>query len=756
MTTPINLNPVKPKINRNIKGNMLALVGGITLVVFLLLGYFALNYARLQGTNQIQTTAIEAAAITAAADLSRIVYDDPNFGYIALSDHPPIAPANNGKFASDGYPLSVQSINTLLGTILLDSQIVNTLSLDSSSKNYMNQLVQSDYTNAVKAATSLSTLLMSATNGNTNVTDWYDNTVNVLADAQTAYNTNLKNGLTQGGVIQANNLKLSLGYLNQASPTNIPTPNNYYNYTTTGNPNYCYLANQNYSDSAGNNYVFSSIGDSVHLVSNNLFSQSQLVSSQTLIPTIVKASISQTIALTPDGKNNQTVIKTACAQPYNQMDPKPNPGALNIRFPQGALPHLISPISIITDPQSQGSVAPSTGPFKAIGNTRPGGSLVPFTGSNIPSTVAQATVGGLYHWLRHAGVKPIYDPTVAASININVPATTTGQQTLAVGDINTILNTTFKSPKNVMFKVVGLNSPSGATPPGNKPVVTAVYDKWYPSVYTFTFDTAGRIVAQLVDINNYSQPPDTLGSLVNDQQLLFYASPGNPKKGPPKQALVAHPGYYTFTDNQMFKTAIRVQGPNGGTATPLISLNASPLPQSLTNPLTAVTATTPGNIPPAQWAKQSINSVNTTFGPVLAVLNSVLNLTIVPTDDNANPGPHPLDAITTNFKTPHSHSTPYSSWTQFNATIRDNSIKLGKTNGGIQGGSPNQSGLNTIISTNPSLSNFISSGLKVRPSYLVNGTVSDIRFFTTHQFTGDVSSSSTTDYNPNPLSNPNN
>ncbi len=174
-------------------GNILILSLSLAIGLLIVIGVFMVNYNRFQGTVQMQTSAIEAAALTTAGDISKIVYNDPYFGYVALSDHPPIAPSTStSMFASDGYPLPVQSINVIIGTIALDSQIINNMSssVNNQTLAYMNQLVNTDYNNLQNTVTKLTSLLQSAVSGSI-CTDWYGNSVNILKDAQTAYNNNL-------------------------------------------------------------------------------------------------------------------------------------------------------------------------------------------------------------------------------------------------------------------------------------------------------------------------------------------------------------------------------------------------------------------------------------------------------------------------------------------------------------------------------------------------------------------------------------
>ncbi|HEY9784259.1 MAG TPA: pilus assembly protein TadG-related protein, partial [Candidatus Obscuribacterales bacterium] len=70
---------------RRPRGNMIVMITALTAGVVIALLFFALAYTRMLGGNQEQRTAIEAAALAAAKDLSRIVIEDPNFGWIGLS-----------------------------------------------------------------------------------------------------------------------------------------------------------------------------------------------------------------------------------------------------------------------------------------------------------------------------------------------------------------------------------------------------------------------------------------------------------------------------------------------------------------------------------------------------------------------------------------------------------------------------------------------------------------------------------------------
>src|ERR1700733_14830175 len=113
---------------RNQHGSVLIII--ILPVAFILLpllmvlsqmGLYAVDRSRVQSI-------VEAASLLAANDLSRIVINDPNFGYVGLSSYPPTGRAT---CAADGEPLPVTGINTLVGTIRQNTFIARELGNDT-------------------------------------------------------------------------------------------------------------------------------------------------------------------------------------------------------------------------------------------------------------------------------------------------------------------------------------------------------------------------------------------------------------------------------------------------------------------------------------------------------------------------------------------------------------------------------------------------------------------------------------------------
>ena len=139
------------------RGNMLVLVVSILAGLVIAVILFMLGYVRILGSHSEQRTAIESAALAAAKDLSRIVVEDPNFGFVSLSDG---APVGTSTAAGDKYFMPVHGINTILGTIRLDMIVA-----DQLNDPVMRDFIDRDYSNAMAAKDRLVNVLESAVSG---------------------------------------------------------------------------------------------------------------------------------------------------------------------------------------------------------------------------------------------------------------------------------------------------------------------------------------------------------------------------------------------------------------------------------------------------------------------------------------------------------------------------------------------------------------------------------------------------------------
>jgi hypothetical protein len=413
----------KRQTNRSPKGNMLVVIVAVTMGLVVGLIFFCLNYARLLGGNAEQKKAIEAAALAAATDISNIVINTPQCGYVSLSDQAPI-----GKYtvAGDQFYMPVRGINTIIGTARLDAIIADQL----PNAAVMRTLAQNDFADAQLVITQLNTVITAAlTPANSpKALDRDGNQILAYTDAQTAY-TNNAIRMTGSASYTAGNLQLTLGSLTIPSDTNIPIPQpqtattDLIPTTLVQNNNYKAFVNIPYKGSKGTTqYVFGGIGSTPRLVDvRNFVTTLGTVAYQ--VPTIVKAEADEVIktSQTPTG---QTIHSAACAQAASNFDPKPAPGAVAVEFPDGPVPELKNPDSMLT-----------LGAGADV-HTSPSGDY-PVTGPNLsttpnpwPANVATQSIGDawavtLYDWIRRGGTKANISSVVSMmSQNFTAPTPT--------------------------------------------------------------------------------------------------------------------------------------------------------------------------------------------------------------------------------------------------------------------------------------------------------------------------------------------
>ncbi len=385
---------------RGQRGNMIILVLAVLMGILMLLLAFSLSYVRMLGSNSEQKTAIEAAALAAARELGRVVIEDPNFGFISISDAAPSAP--NTK-ADDGFALPVTSINTLLATIRLDMIIASQL-----GDTTMTTLAETDYTNAMSAKDFLNGALQQAIlpgGGGSALRDVDGNQVNPYQAAEDAYRQNVVRIAGGNSRMVNGSMKLTLGCL--ATPaitaTAVPSPASMASVSGSQQMGGFYTS---YTDIPfnGKSFVFAGIGKDVKLVDQKVFTPSASGVPYS-IPTIVKAEADHMIASAGAGGTN-IVHAVACAQPATVVDPRPAPGAITLSFLSGKMPEFGMPQQLFNDPQlSSDTLKIKT----SIGGDSPGGgTLTPTTippyGGSMP--MSQGISTGMYDWLRRAGTKP--------------------------------------------------------------------------------------------------------------------------------------------------------------------------------------------------------------------------------------------------------------------------------------------------------------------------------------------------------------
>lgn len=322
------------------RGNMLVFITASTVGLLAILGFFGLGFVRLLGSNTEQRTAIEAAALAAARDLSQIAVETPDYGLVSLSD---AAPVGSATAAGDNFYTPVRSINGILGTLRLDLIIADHLADDN-----LKAIIKKDLTKALNAQTLLGAELQKAIQPGYVSKDKDGNVIEVYKSAEAAYK---QNGIrmTHSSVYTDGNLKLTLGAINGGSVTNIglPTPINWASVPAGASQNDKYMSYVNipYDNT---DFVFAGVGDAIKLVNHQNWVPS-VAGLPYQLATVVRAEADQSMKDSFNA-NGYTVKAAACAQPANVVDPKPAPGALTFSFPDGLCPEITKPGDMLTNP----------------------------------------------------------------------------------------------------------------------------------------------------------------------------------------------------------------------------------------------------------------------------------------------------------------------------------------------------------------------------------------------------------------------
>ncbi|MBZ0184871.1 MAG: hypothetical protein K8F91_01375, partial [Candidatus Obscuribacterales bacterium] len=388
---------------RSKKGNLLILITAVIVGVILLSLLFILSYMRIVGSSMEQKTAIEAAALAAAKDISRIVIDVPGIGFVGVSDSAPNGPLT---VAQDGFNCSVYSINTLVGTARLDLIIANAMAIDE-----WKELARADLARARAAGAQLESVLDAAVSSGGTAFDKENQQVAPYQSAEAAYEQN-QIRLTGSSSYAPGSLVLKMGVLKEASKTTIPLPSPQgidpsLNDNNTIAGAYGSYINVPYD---GEDFVFAGIGDSVTLVEHKRWADS-MASLPYQVRTIVRAEAVQQLEDATAG--NRGILAVAAAQPASVFDPRPAPGALTISFPDGkpdGNESLSKPLDLYGPSLSQADDSSDyyfieDGDFPIAVNSKvryDGNWPIPSEPNRLASTACKLAV---YDWIKRAGTK---------------------------------------------------------------------------------------------------------------------------------------------------------------------------------------------------------------------------------------------------------------------------------------------------------------------------------------------------------------
>ncbi|MBN8660834.1 MAG: hypothetical protein J0M35_10745 [Candidatus Obscuribacter phosphatis] len=377
-----------------------AMVMSIAVTVFLLvpLGIMALTFVRLMGSHHEQTSAIEAAALKVAQDLNKIVVEDPDLGYIGLSDYGPLGSAT---LAPDNFSLPVKSINTLTGTVRLD-MIISDLLKDET----MIALAEEDYKLLQPARQRLEAALKAAILPGGKGYDLDGNEIKPYDDAIAAYNSNQIRMNGGNSTLLVGSMKISLGVAEGlTTSTPIPQPPQYANLNKDMQEGGYYKA---YIDIPYKNhsFVFAANSDNTCLIDPKDY-KDDLPNLSYYLPSVVRCQAIQQMEFSGLGGNKETtqMSAAACAQPgaAPQLDlPK---GSLAVTFPSGAVPDLSTLLMVLNNESiakspTDRTVSPKTGDYTPTALDRFSPRVLNFD----HAPFGQLERLAFYDWIRRSGV----------------------------------------------------------------------------------------------------------------------------------------------------------------------------------------------------------------------------------------------------------------------------------------------------------------------------------------------------------------
>ncbi|MFA7336907.1 MAG: Tad domain-containing protein [Candidatus Obscuribacterales bacterium] len=391
---------------RNKKGNILLMVFVcICFVVAPTLMFLCECCLQIVARSRAQSI-VEAAALVAANDLSKIIVDDPHFGLVSLSNYPPIG---KGTCAPDGEPLPVTGINTLVGTVRQNAIVAQEL-----QNAQMNFLVDRDKEALDQSIEELNANLsecLKSTAGNSRTRNkWLDLQANAItpADDVEAF---LRKNLPEN--VQIESIKLTNGWLEGEGDTtvNVPQPASLAQVPANAVRNGTYRAFVNVP-AARRNFNFAGVGEKSSLVSSSAFraADKKHICSIVRLECVLKLeSLGKIKIPLYDASMNRAYCVAAC-QPFAMPDSGPK-GAMTLRFTGGPVAALRSWSDFLRDGTFRDNKVTT---YDAVGGDYP---LDPEARMQQSSPLVVPTTSNqfaehFYYWLRNGHTKPRIDAII--------------------------------------------------------------------------------------------------------------------------------------------------------------------------------------------------------------------------------------------------------------------------------------------------------------------------------------------------------
>lgn len=346
------------------------------------LGKFSIYHERAQNV-------IDAAALLAAKDLSRIVINDPKFGYVSLSNYPAMGKATRAR---DGEPLPVTGINTLVGTVRQNAIIA-----DELQNATMNSLVDKDLFALQSTIKVLNGTMYEAISEKTNKNcfDVEGTRVDPVRDVETFLKENLPRNM------QLESIKFSIGWLEGGGETTIAVPQP----ISKARLRISEIQDGNYEaftafPVGGRQFSFAGLGAQPHLVSSRTFQDYD----GKHICSIVKMECT---VVTNDSSKSK-VHCVVCSQPCTRPDLR-SPGAMTVRFSGRPVPGLLSWNDFLSSGSFQDN---KTTVYDVFGGDFPldkEAHIHKSLNQETQFSTAEQFAEHLYFWLRNGRLRPRLD-----------------------------------------------------------------------------------------------------------------------------------------------------------------------------------------------------------------------------------------------------------------------------------------------------------------------------------------------------------
>lgn len=376
--------------SRNVKGNVLVMITVVLCLIFVPAFMLVSQFGLFVVERDKASNAVDGACLLAANGISRIVINDPHFGYVSLSNYPP---TGAGTLAVDGEPLPVIGINTLLGTIRQNMIVAKEL-----NNKAMEDLAETDRQYAFATINELNKAIANSLDGDTSYVDAEGDMINIKKEVDSYLAANLPSN------VKLQSVSLSCGYLKDAdgsSSIKIPEPKHLAQVpeSLAKGEEYKPFTNIPFNNK---DFHFAGLGSASKVVTATKFQEGD----KNHINSIVRLAIvvNRTDSIKSDLKIHPEVAYTSCCQPYARKDAGPK-GVLTLRFSGEHVSALSSWKDLLADNTFLDNKVTTYKSFYGDYPLDSAARMYASQSGNAPGTSKQFGEH-FYYWLRNGNLRP--------------------------------------------------------------------------------------------------------------------------------------------------------------------------------------------------------------------------------------------------------------------------------------------------------------------------------------------------------------